>query len=249
MIKRFLIVFVIISTLTLAILPVTNSAHAVESFTGGCREILGLTSWDCDVNISDQESLVSGIITIAANIFKDITVIAAYLILGYVIYGGYQYTFSGGDPGKIANGKKTLTHGFIGLAIVLSANVILNTIRIAIGANFTESCATQQCVDPTEMVTNAIQWVIGIAGTVSVIFVVYGGILYVTSSGDPNKAQRARNMIMYALIGLAVVALAEIITAFVTNIINNAVDGENAYYLNSSYQQTISKEVHEHKTL
>ncbi len=187
---------------------------------------MGLDSWDCNVNIDNiqtQEALSNTIWSIAANLLKDLTVIAAYLILGYVIYGGYQYIFSAGDPGKIASGKKTLFNGFIGLAIVLAAHIIVSTIRVVLNANFSQDCISSgACADPTTMITNAFQWVIAISGIVAAVFIVYGGISYITSSGDPGKVQRARQIIIYALIGLAIVALAEIITAFISNTVNNA---------------------------
>lgn len=194
-----------------------------DGFSGSCRDFAGFTSWDCNVDISNEDSLKTGIWTIVANIAVDITVAAAYLVLGYTIYGGYLYTLSGGDPGKVANGKKALAQAFIGLAIVMSANVILNSIRIALGANFTANCASQDCgIDPGSMITSTIQWVIGIAGVVSAIFIVYGGISYTMSAGDPSKVKKAKDMILYALIGLTIVALAEIITAFVSNMIREA---------------------------
>ena len=192
----------------------------------GCRNFLGMVSWDCNITAqpSNEDELTNNIITIAANVFTDITVIASYLVLGFVIYGGYLYMFSSGDPGKAMNGKKTLTNAFIGLAIVLLASVILNTIRIVLIGNAGKfsDCGTTACATGTELVTNLIQWVIGIAGVVSGAFVVIGGVSYMTSAGEPSKLQKAKQTITYALIGLAIVGLAEIITAFVTNIINNA---------------------------
>ena len=60
----------------------------------------------------DKDSIKAGVWTIAANVLTDITVIASYLVLGYVIYGGYLYIFSAGDPGRTAAGRKTLAHAF-----------------------------------------------------------------------------------------------------------------------------------------
>ncbi len=239
MIKRFLVAITIIlaSFFTLSI-TTSTPVSAAEYFKGDCRDFAGLTSWDCNVNINDANSLKSGIWTIVANVLKDITVIAAYLIIGYVIYGGYLYMMSSGDPVKIANGKKTLIHAFIGLAIVMLANVILNTIRIALGANFTGNCATNACAEPGAMITNAIQWVIAVAGIVSAIFIVYGGVGYMTSAGDAAKLQKAKTTILYAAIGLIIVALAEIITSFVSSTIRNSAT-------NTNHDIVISKEVNE----
>ena len=212
-----------------------------------CQGFLGLTSWDCGVHIKDEDSLKGGIWQIVANVATDLTVIAAYLVLGYVIYGGYLYIFSAGDPGKVAGGKKTLTHAFIGLAIVMSAYIIMNAIRIALlgSSGVFANCATKQCVDTAgSLVTNAVQWVIGIAGTVAVIFVVYGGISYATSAGDPGKLQKAKQTIIYALIGLAIVGLAEMITAFVSGMIKDA-NNQNTNTSTNMNQLISPKENHE----
>ena len=206
--------------------------HA-DSFS--CRSFLGLTSWDCGLAEFDNEDhLKSNILIITSNVFVDITVIAAYLVLGYVIYGGYLYIFSSGDPGKIAASKKTLTHAFIGLAIVMLASVILNAIRVAlIGSNPLSPDAA-----PESVISTTINWVIGISGAVAAVFVVMGGIGYITSSGDPQKLKKAKETITYALIGLAVVALAQIITAFISNMIRDAKTSH-------SNEIIIAKEYHE----
>lgn len=220
-----------------------TTGGGAATFSGGCREIAGFTSWDCGVNISNQETLKSGIWTIAANVLTDVTVLAAYLVIGYVIYGGYLYVFSSGEPSKIMAAKKTLSQAFLGLAIVMSSSLIMSTVRFALMGNKSMGdCVTQECVDPGALFTNSVQWAIGIAGFVAVIFVIYGAITYITSSGDPSKLQKAKQIIIYALIGLAIVALAEIITTFVSSTIRSA---NQKAMLN---QTIISKEVHEIKT-
>ena len=203
------------------------------SSLGSCRSLLGMISWDCNVPLLNggninQDSLGSSIWTIAANVATDITVIAAYLVIGYIIYGGYLYIFSAGDTGKAMSGKKAIHQALMGLAIVISANVILNSLRIAlVGAtgSFSADCiTTSKCVDPSTMVQSAFSWVIGISGIISAAFMVYAGITYTTSRGDANKVQSAKQIITYALIGMIIVTLAELIVIFASDIINNAND-------------------------
>lgn len=237
--KFFTITAIIIAVSSaIAIIASPSTLAAGRSFGSCDQSVLGLYNWDCNVDIHDEASLKTGIWTIVANIATDITIIAAYLVLGYVIYGGYLYTFSGGEPGKVASGKKTLLHAFIGFAIVMGANVIFNSIRVALGANFTGNCVTGDCgTNPGTMVISAIHWATLMIGIVSAIFVVYGGISYILSSGDPGKVKSARQMIIYALIGLLVVALAEVITAWVGGVVRDATSYNN--------ETIISKEVHE----
>lgn len=221
--KKIFCALAIIAGVSLTTSLVSPSrTYAIDCNVGS---FLGLTAWCSGVgDFNNESAIIAGVSQIASNIFTDISVIAAYLVIGYVIYGGYLYMFSSGDASKAAAGKKTLTHAFTGLAIVMLANVILNAIRIALlGANGKFSnCIGDACVDANTMVTNAIQWVIGIAGVVSAVFIVIGGIGYMTSSGDSSKLQKSKSTILYALIGLAIVALAEAITAFVSNLIRNA---------------------------
>lgn len=54
-----------------------------------------------------------------------------------------------------------------------------------------------------------------IAGAVAVIMVVLGGISYILSAGDPQKTAKAKDTILYAVIGLAVAILANVIVVFV----------------------------------
>jgi hypothetical protein len=54
-----------------------------------------------------------------------------------------------------------------------------------------------------------------IAGVAAVIVVIIGGLQYITSAGDPQKASSARSTILGALIGLVIIAAAEGILRFI----------------------------------
>lgn len=58
--------------------------------------------------------------------------------------------------------------------------------------------------------------VLAIAGIVAVIFVIIGGIKYSLSSGDPGEISKAKNTILYSIVGLVVVMSAFMIIRFVT---------------------------------
>ena len=47
-----------------------------------------------------------------------------------------------------------------------------------------------------------------IAGVLVFVYIVWGGIQWLTSGGDSGKAEEARNRITAALIGLAIIAIA-----------------------------------------
>ena len=64
-----------------------------------------------------------------------------------------------------------------------------------------------------------------VVGGASVIMIIFGGLRYTTSGGDSRKVGAAKTTIIYALFGLVVVALAQLIVHFVLgqtqSVINN----------------------------
>jgi len=54
-----------------------------------------------------------------------------------------------------------------------------------------------------------------IVGVIAVVMIIYAGLRYITSGGDSAKITSAKNTIVYAIIGLIVVALAQFIVKFV----------------------------------
>jgi hypothetical protein len=56
-----------------------------------------------------------------------------------------------------------------------------------------------------------------IVGIVAVIMIIVAGLKYITSGGDSGNVTGAKNTILYAVIGLIIVALAQVIVRFVLN--------------------------------
>jgi amino acid transporter len=89
-------------------------------------------------------------------------------------------------------------------------------------------CAANGCPNSDSIntfessLTNILNGVIGAMGIVAVIFIIIGGINYMTSAGDTSKLEKAKKTILYALIGLIVCALSfAIVNLVVINILKN----------------------------
>ncbi len=61
---------------------------------------------------------------------------------------------------------------------------------------------------------NIFLWVIGL---LAVIYLIYGGVLYITAGGDAEKASKGRTAITNAIIGIVIVVLALVIYNTVIN--------------------------------
>jgi hypothetical protein len=79
------------------------------------------------------------------------------------------------------------------------------------------------CEDVTEdseeglnnVITNVVNVLSLIVGIIAVIMIVIGGFRYITSGGDSGNVSGAKNTILYAIVGLVIVALAQFIVRFV----------------------------------
>jgi uncharacterized membrane protein len=61
-------------------------------------------------------------------------------------------------------------------------------------------------------IINIFSWIVGV---IAVIMIIVGGLKYITSGGDSSNVSSAKNTILYALVGLVIVALAQFIVRFV----------------------------------
>jgi len=62
-------------------------------------------------------------------VFTLAVIIGGLIVFGALIYGGIRYLTSAGDPTKMKDGQDQIMAGFLGLIILLSSYLILNTIN------------------------------------------------------------------------------------------------------------------------
>ena len=80
---------------------------------------------------------------------------------------------------------------------------------------------------PAQTIAFIIQGVLGVIGILFVVLITYSGFLYMTSGGVKEKIEKAKNYIVYSVLGLIIILLAYAITAFVSSVIINAQIGYN----------------------
>lgn len=66
--------------------------------------------------------------------------------------------------------------------------------------------------DVAKNVISVLLWIVGIA---SIIVIIYSGIAFITSAGNPSQITRAKTMLLYAVIGLVVSILSYAIVNFI----------------------------------
>ena len=74
---------------------------------------------------------------IILNLMYDASLLSSLVATGFIVWGGYKYITSEGDPSKVMTGKKIITGAVIGLILTVSASMIADTI-----VNVLESAAS-----------------------------------------------------------------------------------------------------------
>jgi hypothetical protein len=77
---------------------------------------------DCTVRIE----ALSDIWKIALAVVEILTRLAAYIAVGFIIFAGFQYSFSQGDSNRTAQARNTILYAVIGLIITIGAIGVIN---------------------------------------------------------------------------------------------------------------------------
>jgi hypothetical protein len=70
-------------------------------------------------------------------------------------------------------------------------------------------------VDADKSINTVLQTVFVVAGSIAVLIITIAGLFYVISLGNPQATKKAKDTILYALIGLGVCVFAYTIVRFV----------------------------------
>ncbi|MFA5163677.1 MAG: pilin [Patescibacteria group bacterium] len=75
--------------------------------------------------------------------------------------------------------------------------------------------------DPRERVGQIIGIILSFIGVVFLVLMIYAGILWMTAAGNDQQVNKAKNLLINAIIGLIIVFAAYAITAYVGDLLTN----------------------------
>lgn len=118
---------------------------------------------------------------------------------------------------------KKLNLVVVGIALLFAALVpatlhaqsvddVCSGIQIASGA---AGCTEAEGGRVNGVIATVVNVLSAVVGVVAVVMILIGGFRYVISGGDSSSTASAKNTIIYAIVGLIVVAMAQIIVRFV----------------------------------
>jgi hypothetical protein len=122
-----------------------------------------------------------------------------------IVVGAIMYVLSFGDEGKIKKAKALITAALIGIVIVIAAPAFLKEIANLLGwGGDVTGVDGATSFSLTQIATKVLQFLLSIIGTLALIMLIIGAIMYLTSAGNENQAKKARSVITAAFIGITI---------------------------------------------
>ncbi len=214
MLRKALLTVVTSLVLVVGVLVPTAEAKTCTS------NILTFPAWhknlkkdsECRVSLENPttgKQDINMIWVIALNAIEILLQVVAYVALSFIIWGGFKYMKSRGEPAAIQQAKMAILNAAIGLGIGLSSVAIVQQISKGIAGGSAEKnnlpMVNANAAQLSSVMNNI---VLPIAGAVAVIFIIIGGFQYATSNGEPAKTNQARGTLVYAIVGLVFVIFA-----------------------------------------
>ncbi len=126
---------------------------------------------------------------------------------------------------NFSNAKKRLAVALLSLTVLLTVAVPspilaiddpLNQVCSGAGADSATCGGRSPVNNPVNVVlVNAIQLILMAVGVAAVFVIIIAGFRYITSSGDSNSINGAKNAILFAVIGLVVALTGQLIISVV----------------------------------
>jgi len=109
---------------------------------------------------------------------------------------------------------KNKTYAILGLAFM----AFLLAMQFALAIDFNQTISAQdkatfdQMLNPVLKIYNFAKYT---ATVIAVVVLLFAGISYIMSAGDPAKREKAKSMAMYVIVGLVVIWAAPLIVNFI----------------------------------
>lgn len=174
-------------------------------------------------------------------IFARITVVLSLftgiLALVFFVLGGFRILTAAGIQEKFAKGKTMILYSAIGFIVTISSYYILITlVNILTQGQTTGLTTASGLVDPLGMDLSdptsgpafygrrILGYLVGSLGTVTLLVFVYAGWLWLTAAGNEEKVAKAKQTILYGVIGLVAILGSYTILRFVYTPFYNLLD-------------------------
>lgn len=116
---------------------------------------------------------------------------------------------------RSSTAKKILLVTFLAVFLCLLLPQFVLAQDDTFGVNDAASTGLPQQTDLKLVISNIVRVILGFLGIIAVIIIMYGGFIWMTAGGDPTKVEKAKKILINAVIGLIIILTAFIIVSFI----------------------------------
>jgi heme/copper-type cytochrome/quinol oxidase subunit 2 len=110
------------------------------------------------------------------------------------------------------------------LFFILIQPVLAQNLGMEFATNFGLQNSAQS--DPRDMAVDIVKYLMTFLGIIAVAVILYGGFIWMTASGNDDKIDKAKKLIIAGAIGLIIILAAFAIVQFVVTMSGNALSGD-----------------------
>lgn len=122
---------------------------------------------------------------------------------------------------QIVSKKNLLKVAEIALSIGIITAPVLGYAALSDTFNCDRQFQNCNATNVNSLIRLAVNWLLGIAFGVAVLFLIIGGFWYITSAGNEETAEKGKNTAINAIIGIVIIILSWVIINVVANLVTN----------------------------
>lgn len=138
-----------------------------------------------------------------------------------MVYAFFVIVTGGGDDEKLKKGKNIVIYAFIGFLLIRLPRAFVSAIYGKPDCKetdflWTSSCAikSQNLKEGIGIIGSLINYLNTFLSVLCVLLIIYAGWLVLISGGDEEKLKKAKNIILYIIIGLLILVASHAIFRF-----------------------------------
>ncbi|NTW14767.1 MAG: hypothetical protein HGA38_00165 [Candidatus Moranbacteria bacterium] len=216
----------------------SGSCYSVGNCPSGTVSDGSCTSGDscCTASSSAQTTSASGSVSTTATFTNPLNFstvqeatgvflsafqgIIVMLALIFLVLGGIFYITSGGDSKRIDKAKAMITAAMIGLAIGVLAPSLLKEIGNILGWGGAQvPSEVSSAKSAVEVAQNVLNFLLSIVGLLAMIMLVIGGLMFFAAAGDEKRAETAKGIVKYSVMGLSLAVVSLIIVRTIATLL------------------------------
>jgi len=120
------------------------------------------------------------------------------------------------------NQMKKVVYGFVSVVLLFPTGVFAATMTEGFHVDFGIGAPKGVGDNHSTLastINDIVLWLLGFVGALAVLMIIVAGIMYLTSGGDEGRVEKAKQWLIYAIVGLIVALLGwVIVSTVITNL-------------------------------